>query len=503
MATSQASIGLEVDDESLRAVIVRRGMGGRSVLVDAREWSLPRDATERTVKLAEALGALRAKAGISAPAWVHTLQGANVALRLLQVPVVPRGELKGAVTWEARTQVPFPLDRAFVDYAVLGEIERDGGGRQLLVMFAAAAEEVVLARLEPFKTAGIHLANLTHTAAALWNGRSALASLPAAEPYVLVHAGEHGATVCVAKGNTLSFTREIALAGGPLATMGSGDGEQPSLVRELRRTLHHYQERHGGERVTTVVLSGTTGCASGVAEVLSRLVGCSVVLADPLGRLTGATASEHGRSPAFGLAVAAALSGGGVNLLPPHLRPRAALPWKRLLVPAAAAIVLAAGSYQWWLMSSEPRLRVAVEKSETQLARLKSRQAELDNLKARRQRLERVAAQMPQAQDESVAWNRLFQRVAMGLPPNVSLRQLAFASGDPGEGGRDAPRMKASLNGVAFGTESEGLVALASVIESLQATRAFGAVKVSAPIRKNKDYNKPAAEFGLTFDVVP
>jgi hypothetical protein len=60
--------------------------------------------------------------------------------------------------------------------------------------------------------------------------------------------------------------------------------------------------------------------------------------------------------------------------------------------------------------------------------------------------------------------------------------------------------VKASVEGVVFGGESEALVALAALIEGLQSTGSFGTVRVSSPIHKTKEYSKPAAEFGLTFD---
>ncbi|MBI4561978.1 MAG: hypothetical protein HY724_08025 [Candidatus Rokubacteria bacterium] len=497
-------VGVDADEDSLRGVVVREAMG-RATVVAAREWPLPKANTdaERAVALAEALGKLKTLAGsVPGAAWVATLAGSGACLRLIQVPPVPRSELKGAVMWEARTQVPFPLDRALSDHLLLGEVEREGGVRQLLVMLGAAPEEVVLKRLEPFQAAGIRLSGLAPTAAVLWSGRKQLADFPAPEPFAIVHTGDRTTTICVGKGDVLDFTRELALTSGPLVAEEPAKREEHAILRELRRSLDYYQERHGGERIATVVLAGTIGCEPGAAGLLAQLLGCSVKTADPLGRLGLASAKPElaGRSPAFALALAAALAGRGLNLLPPHLRPRAALPLPRLLVPAAALLVLGAAYYHWSLVSAEATYRVLVQRSEAELAQLKGRDEELGRLKGREARLERLSKQMPQVSAEPVPWHDLFRSIAQSLPGNVSLKRLGFTSLEPVERTVEATPMKASVEGVVFGGESEALVALAAVIEGLQSTGSFGTVRVSSPIHKTKEYSKPAAEFGLTFD---
>jgi len=497
---------VDVDDEYLRAVIVREGMGGASITA-AREWPLPKPDTaeERAAALGQALAQLKTTAGSSpSPAWVTAVDGSRVCLRLIQVPPVPRGELKGAVMWEARTQVPFPLDRALADHVLLAETEREGGARQLLIMLGAAQEEEVLERLKPFQAAGARLSALAPTAAVLWSGRKQLADLPAGEAFAIVHTGDRTTTICVGKGDQLDFTREIAQAPTAFVSADAAPGEEHPLVRELRRSFDYHQERHGGERITTVVLSGRIGCEPGASARLASLLGCTVKTADPLGRLGLASSAPEiaGRSAAFAVAAAAALSGRGLNLLPPHLRPRAPVPVRRALVAAGALLVLGAGYHHWSLITAEATYRPLAERSEADLRQLKSREDEIAKLKEQEARLERLSKQVPHAPTEPIAWREVFQDVAQGLPANVTLKSLSLASPEPGDRPSDATAMKVSLAGVVFGNESEALVTLSAVIESLQATGWFGGVRVSAPIRKTKEYTRPASEFGLTFEVV-
>lgn len=499
-------VGVEIDDDCLRAVIVREAVG-RGAIRAAQEWPLPKtdDEGARAAALGQALAKVKAAVGAApSPAWVTTLDGSKACLRLVQVPPVPRSELKGAVMWEARTQVPFPLDRALADQVLLGEVVQPGGGRQLLVMLGAAQEEAVLQRIEPFQAAGIRLSGLAPTAAVLWSGRAQLADLPTGEAFAIVHAGIRTTTICVGKGDLVDFTREIALPHEPLTSGETAQGEEHALIRELRRSLDYYQERHGGERIRTVVLSGATGCEPEAAGRLASVLGCEIKIADPLGRLGLARGAPElaGRSPAFAVAAAAALANRGLNLLPPYLRPRAALPLRRALVPVAALLLLGAGYYHWSLVSAESTYRTLAERSEAELNRRKARDEETLKLKGREARLERLSGQMPQASTEPIPWHELFRAVAQSLPTSVTLRSLSFTSAEAAPRTPETTTMEASVEGVVFGGESEALVALATVVESLQATGWFGGARVSSPIRKTKEYTKPASEFGLAFKVV-
>ena len=499
-------VGVDIDEECLRAVIVREVMGRASIRA-VREWPLPKANAEgeRAAALGQALAKLKTKVGSAASStWVTTLNGSKACLRLVQIPPVPRSELKGAVMWEARTQVPFPLDQALSDHMLLGEVVRPDGGRQLMVMLGAAREEAVLERIAPFQAAGIRLSSLAQTAAVLWSGRKQLADLPAGEAVAIVHTGDRTTTICVGKGDRVDFTREIAVANGPFLSGETAPGEEHALIREIRRSLDYYQERHGGERITAVVLSGEIGCEPGVAGRLAPLLGCEIKTADPLGRLGLARHAPElaGRSPAFAVAVAAALGARGLNLLPPHLRPRATLPLRRALVPVAALLILGAGYHHWSLVSAETTYRALAQQSEAELKQLKTRDEEILRLKGREARLERLSRQLPGASAEPIPWHELFRSVAQGLPANVTLKSLSFTAAESAQRTSDAAPLEASVEGLVFGGESEALEALAKVIESLQATGWFGGARVSSPIRKTKEYTKPAAEFGLTFKVV-
>jgi type IV pilus assembly protein PilM len=508
----QLSVGLEVGEESLRGVILKKG-----VMVHAAEWSLPKEEEKRDSILTEAVTALKDKAGANpAPEWFSTVQGSKACLRLIQVPRVPTSELKGAVMWEARNQVPFPLDRSFTDYQTLGEIEGEGGARQLLVMLAAAQQELVQERLDRFQQMGIRLSGLGLPAALIWNGCRHLIEPSDKDAFALVNV-DHGKTiVCVGKGMLLEFTREILVSGSYTVSDDAAlkgetirSGEEHPLVRELRRSFDYYQERHKGEKVKHIFLSGGA-CEENLAELLSSALQVSVEAVDPfrkLGFVEGL--AETGRSAAFTVAAAAALASGGINLLPARFRPRKAFPLQKALIPTAALPLLFLGYSYWSLTVSEKEYQKLYQVRQGEITKLQQEEQERAKLKEREKALTGLLAQLPAGSAESLPWEDLFKQVARLLPQNVALKRMTLNSKEgaerakePGKGKQPSPGMKVKLEGFIFGGETEVLGGLAGLMEALQRAGRFQAIGISSPLKKNKDFGTPGVDFGLDFEVV-
>lgn len=514
----QLSVGLEVGDEFLRGVIVKKG-----VIIHAAEWSLPKEEEKRDGILTEAITTLKDNAGTNpAPEWFSTVQGAKSCLRLIQIPRVPTGEIKGAVMWEARNQVPFPLDRSFTDYQILGEMEGEGGAQQLLAMLAAAQQELVQERLGWFQKFSVRLGGLSLPAALIWNGCRHLIEPSDKEAFALVNV-DHGKTiVCVGKGPLLEFTREILLSGtDPVlneASLREGQirpGEEHPLVRELRRSFDYYQERHKGEKVNTIFLSGGAACGQGLARFLSSALQVSVEAVDPFRKLgfveglADGSSGGAGRSAAFTVAAAAALASGGINLLPVRFRPRQPFPLQKAIIPAAALPLLFLGIGYWFLTNSEKEYQKLYQIRQGEITKFKEEEQERAKLKEREKVFTELLAQLPAGSAESLPWEDLFKQVARLLPQNVALKRMTFNSKEGAEGAKEAgktkqssPGFKITLEGFIFGGESEVLGGLAGLMEALQGAGKFKAIGISSPLKKNKEFGTPAVDFGLDFEVV-
>jgi Tfp pilus assembly PilM family ATPase len=517
MRQPQVSVGLEVGEEFLRGVVLKRGARGSYSLAHAQEWPLPKEEEKRNTILNEAITILRDKAGNKpAPEWFATVQGTKVCLRLIQIPRVPSSELKGAVMWEARSQVPFPLDRSFTDHRILGEIEAEGGGQQLLALLAAAQQDVILESVEGFQKLGISLSSLNLPAALLWSGCKYLTKPSDEEAFALVNVDQGKIIVCVGKGLILEFTREILFTGAYPASDDPSSSEEHPLVRELRRSFDYYQERHKGEKVKKILLSGGEACESRLAEFLSGALQVPVETVDPfqkLGFVDGGAPVDGqetaSRSPAFTIAAAAALATGGINLLPLRLRPRKPLPLQKVLIPAAA-LPLAFLIYSYWsLTGAEKEYRKLYGTRQVEIAKFKEEEQQRLKLKEREKRLTELLAQVPTGSAESLPWKDLFKQMARLLPQNIALKRMTFGSKEgtdkvkeASQGKQSSTSMKVTLEGLIFGTEAEVLAGLAGLMEALQGAGRFQAIGMSSPLKKNKEFSAPAVDFGLAFEVV-
>ncbi len=509
------SVGLEMGEEFLRGVILKKGVGGGYSLAHAAEWTLPKEEEERETTLTQAITALKDKAGANpTPEWFGTVQEGKVCLRLIRIPRVPHSEMKGAVMWEARNHVPFPLDRSFIDYQIFGETEEEGEAPQYLVMLAAAQQEVIQKRLEQFQRHGIRLSGLSLPAALIWNGRKQLTKPSDREAFALVNV-DHGKTIlCVGKGALLEFTREILLTKRyPVSHKTAADHP---LIRELRRSFDYYQERHKGEKVKNIFLSGGGGSEEGLAELLSATLQVSVEAIDPFRKL-GFRGEDlavggregAGRSAAFTVATVAALVAGGINLLPPRLRPRKPFPLQKALIPAAALILALLGYNYWSLGVSEGKYRNLLQTRQGEVVKFRADREQLTKLRKKEQRLKEFLAQLPASSAESLPWKDLFGEMARLLPQNILLQRMTFESkkeSDKGNGQsgekRPSSQMKGKLEGVIFGNEAEALAGLAEVMEALKGTGRFEGVRMSAPVEKNSEFDTPGVNFGVDFDVV-
>ena len=71
---------------------------------------------------------------------IFTLNGKNVFVREIMMPVMPDEELKQAITWDAGQYVPYEPDTFYLDYAKFGELTNDA--QQRVVLVATPKEQV-------------------------------------------------------------------------------------------------------------------------------------------------------------------------------------------------------------------------------------------------------------------------------------------------------------------------------------------------------------------------
>ena len=87
--------------------------------------------TDAIARLRTELGLRRARVrvGVASP---------RLIVRQVEMPVMTREELAGALRFQAQELIPIPLDEAVIDFAILGTVETQPGEPVMQVLLAAA-----------------------------------------------------------------------------------------------------------------------------------------------------------------------------------------------------------------------------------------------------------------------------------------------------------------------------------------------------------------------------
>ena len=316
------TVGLDIGSSAVKAVALRRGRGGWS-LVAAGEAPLPDGAVEggTTVEptavsatVADLLDSLRLRRVNIAAA----LSGHAVIVKRLALPAMSQAELAEAIPWEAEQYIPFDLSEVQLDYQVVHP-NKDAASNSLDVLLVAAKRDRIDDRSSIIAQAGRRPVVLDIEAFALANAYQMNYPERTDPLSVLMHIGRSVTIVCLLDRGEPVFTRDISIGGqvhfdailrefGPRGVdelaahrilhgqlPGEVSAEQVStilrqastqLVTEVRNTIDFYRATAPVEKLSRIVLSGGACEAAGLVDLLSSEFGAPIDVFDPFRRVT-------------------------------------------------------------------------------------------------------------------------------------------------------------------------------------------------------------------------
>jgi type IV pilus assembly protein PilM len=338
-------VGLDIGSSGVKAVVLRRGRGGWS-LVAAGEASLPdgsvRDgAAAEPTAVSEVVSQLLDSLKLRRARVAAALSGHAVIVKRLSLPAMSQAELNEAIPWEAEQYIPFDLSEVQLDYQVVGG-EGDAAKNSLDVLLVAAKRDRIDDRTAVIAQSGRKPVVLDIEAFALANAYQMNYPERTDPLSALVHVG-HGVTiVCLLERGEPVFTRDISIGGqvhldalirelGPSGIDEAAArkilyGQFPSemspdqvaavlreasaqLVLEVRKTVDFYRATAPVEKVSRIVLSGGAYQAVGLVDLLASEFGAPVDVFDPFRRVTRSSRAIGGEvaGPAYAVAVGLAM----------------------------------------------------------------------------------------------------------------------------------------------------------------------------------------------------
>jgi type IV pilus assembly protein PilM len=422
MARSPYVWGIDIGKCGIKALRCRAAPGDQGQLVaEAFDYvEYPMMLTQPEADAAELLAA-----GIQEFIGRNDLEGDRVAVsvpgqlglaKFIKLPPVEAKKIPDIVRYEARQQIPFPLDQVTWDWQRLATgIEESGFVMDAEVAIFAMKREQFAKALAPLDAAGVSVDLVQLTPIALAN-MLAFDRLPPADSIdhdepppsiVLVSIGVDSTDIVVANGLRIwqrsmpvggsSFTKAIVSefkltfakaehlkrnavrAEDPKAVFRAMRPVFESFAAELQRSLNYFTGTDRRAKLGKVLLLGNAAKLRGLSEYVAQKLGLEVERFDKYQRLDGAgvvaaPAFRENRlafGTAYGLALQAAdRAPVATNLLPREIiRDRIVNQKKPWAVGLAAAVLLAAmanfaGLFFAWQTYGDTRFNAAFERAD-------------------------------------------------------------------------------------------------------------------------------------------
>ena len=291
------------------------------------------------------------------------------------------------------------------------------------------------------------------------------------------------------------------------------------LSAEIGRSLDYYRSQFNEERIDRILL---TGGGANLKNIVSHLAGelrLPVELFNPLSKVLFDSKKIDTQfldqiGSLFTIATGTALpEPKRIELLPTKETFLAKVQVAKSIPALAPAIALLVFLGVALHMNGQVNtLRKEMDTKRAKMVDLDALQTKLKALKEKDIQLKEKLSQFPSSMIVPVPYRDLLREVGQIVPDNITLTLLSVQSkGNPprkgdqplkpqeGESQKDVGR-ELHMTGVAFGSDTRCLTALAEIIERLERTSLFSKVRlVSAD--EDKLYTQPGAEFGIVCDV--
>lgn len=477
-------LAFSFDDRQFRMVAVRR-TGTRRNIFATESLAIPEnlsEAADRQSFIADRIRLLVSRWGRGTRRVSLVLSGRETAFRSFLMPAMKGRDLRHAVGFEARKQLPFPSEHCRLGYRVTSRlVQKDGPPRLRLALHAATTDYVAL-QLTPFQMAGIDVHDVCHA--------PDITGLLLRELPDNRHAGQ-GCTVIDVERQAcrISFYRSSALQFSLISSVGTSPlGEYPdemrleafadSLIQEIQTSQDYYLGQFGQGLTSKVYLGGDTKAVEGLCKLLDRRSNLHFA-PFPIEKLPISIPSDSeprdwlGMLPLIGAAGSAYR---GVNLLPPkdlrRLSEKRVGRWVR-----AAAVMFGISLMAGWGVA-EYRSDIMAERahaSEQRLTRLKESDV-YRTYHALKRQITADQAYLDLARKVPTTFNLALKDISRIVPGSITLTSMQFLPSEP--------ELDLSIAGIVKSSQVPPEVILAEFVADMNASPFFAGVTI---LRHTKD----------------
>ena len=315
------SVGLDIGTTAIKIVELKR-VGKRAQLVRAKIVETPPDLAEQKRVISKLLSDFR----VRRKALSVAVSGLSAYVRYITLPPLDVSRIEQMMNYEARQQIPVPLEEVVWDYRVLPAKDLS----KTSIVLVAAKLDAIKKLLETIRRGGIEPYLIDYAPFASYNALRLSGSIDT-ETSVFVDIGAESTNLSIETGGSLCWTRSLPVGGISLTTSikkalgvtyeeaeklkkekggAPGSEGEPGIVEamapslrhladEIERSLTFFQTELGGGSVEQLTLSGGAALTKGITTFLESHLGTKVVLGTPLRALLLPTPFISGDKEAF------------------------------------------------------------------------------------------------------------------------------------------------------------------------------------------------------------
>lgn len=372
---SKSAWGIDIGESAVKAVKVRRS--GDTVVVEEHHTILCEaradnaQGGDRDFRVRTALTELQYQADLKGAAIVASLAGRDVFPRFITLPPVEKKRIPEIVRYEARTQMPFPMDEVVWDYQPVKGT--DVAGEEVEVAFFAVKKATVYSFLTNLRLARVVPNIVEITPLAIYNFLGYDRTFEAGT--IVIDVGAANTDLVIIDGERF-WTRSVAISGNDITralqekyqisfeeaenlkkkATGSKQAEKifgamkpivDDLIGEVQRSIGYYKAQQSRTaRIERVVLLGNSFKLPPLVDYFRKGLDYEVTVLDRVNRVRVASGVDaekfESELPSYAVALGLAIQGIGLARVNIDLMPRE-LVRERMLrakIPYAAAVLL-------------------------------------------------------------------------------------------------------------------------------------------------------------------
>jgi type IV pilus assembly protein PilM len=303
----KSPLGVDFGTSSLKIIHVQGKTVKVAAILDLEEHRHDPDALGRK------LDAFIMGLGLRGRHAIVNTPGSHTFIRTVLFPRMPGKELKEALMWEVKRQIPYPLEDAVLDYVTTEN------GNQVAVTFAACEKRYAEGHIEPLRVAGLKVAAVDINPLCIM--RTLKPST--AGNVVVVDIGALSTEIHIIKNEVLRITRTVGIGGDGIRKKlehdGMSEAEAQKQLREgsqetlsaplseisleIFRSIDYYKANFKESNIAEIIITGGLSINPAVKGFFADKFGLPVGVNNPFAGLKLSDESMRPLGPLFSIAM--------------------------------------------------------------------------------------------------------------------------------------------------------------------------------------------------------